>query len=450
MPSVRNPGLPRSQSLPGVGKLVNEPAYAQLVREHGHARVVEAIRAQIATERDGEAEGSERQAAVAARLREEVAPRLRRVINATGVILHTNLGRAPLSQAAVEALGVAAGYSNLELDLATGKRGERAALVSGLLTALFGCEAALAVNNNAAAVLLALTALCKSKEVVVSRGQLVEIGGSFRMPDVMRLSGARMVEVGTTNRTRAADYDAAVTDRTAALLRVHTSNFRVTGFTESASLAELAGIAKSHGVLLIDDLGSGATQAIADEPTIVDSVRSCDVVTFSGDKLLGGPQSGIVLGRADVIKKMSRHPLARALRIDKLTLAALEATLRQRLSSRSDEIPVDRMLHAPVENVRRRAAMWIVKLEERGVKTRLIDGMSAVGGGSLPAHPIPTVLIAIAGPASRIATALRQGDPPVIARIEKDECCLDPRTVLTGEDETLLDAVELALASLGK
>ncbi len=450
MPSVRNPGLPRSQSLPGVGKLVNEPAYAQLVREHGHARVVEAIRAQIATERDGEAEGSERQAAVAARLREEVAPRLRRVINATGVILHTNLGRAPLSQAAVEALGVAAGYSNLELDLATGKRGERAALVSGLLTALFGCEAALAVNNNAAAVLLALTALCKSKEVVVSRGQLVEIGGSFRMPDVMRLSGARMVEVGTTNRTRAADYDEAVTDRTAALLRVHTSNFRVTGFTESASLAELAGIAKSHGVLLIDDLGSGATQAIADEPTIVDSVRSCDVVTFSGDKLLGGPQSGIVLGRADVIKKMSRHPLARALRIDKLTLAALEATLRQRLSSRSDEIPVDRMLHAPVENVRRRAAMWIVKLEERGVKTRLIDGMSAVGGGSLPAHPIPTVLIAIAGPASRIATALRQGDPPVIARIEKDECCLDPRTVLTGEDETLLDAVELALASLGK
>jgi len=450
MPSVRNPGLPRSQSLPGVGKLVNEPAYAELVREHGHARVVEAIRAQIATERDGEAEGSERQAAVAARLREEVAPRLRRVINATGVILHTNLGRAPLSQAAVEALGVAAGYSNLELDLATGKRGERAALVSGLLTALFGCEAALAVNNNAAAVLLALTALCKSKEVVVSRGQLVEIGGSFRMPDVMRLSGARMVEVGTTNRTRAADYDEAVTDRTAALLRVHTSNFRVTGFTESASLAELAGIAKSHGVLLIDDLGSGATQAIADEPTVVDSVRSCDVVTFSGDKLLGGPQSGIVLGRADVIKKMSRHPLARALRIDKLTLAALEATLRQRLSSRSDEIPVDRMLHAPVENVRRRAAMWIVKLEERGVKTRLIDGMSAVGGGSLPAHPIPTVLIAIAGPASRIAMALRQGDPPVIARIEKDECCLDPRTVLTGEDETLLDAVELALASLGK
>src|SRR5256885_13688624 len=219
--------IERADSRPAVGRLVTEPAYAELVREHGRARVVEAIRAQIATERNGEADGSERHAAVAERLREVVAPRLRRVINATGVILHTNLGRAPLSQAAVEALGLAAGYSNLELDLSTGKRGERAALVAGLLTALFGCEAALVVNNNAAAVLLALTALCKGKEVVVSRGQLVEIGGSFRMPDVMRLSGARMVEVGTTNRTRAADYDAAVTDRTAAPLKGHTSNLSV-------------------------------------------------------------------------------------------------------------------------------------------------------------------------------------------------------------------------------
>ncbi len=450
MPPLWNPGLPGSQSLPGVGTLINEPAYAELVREHGRARVVEAIRAQIATERNGANDGSERHAAVAARLSEGVAPRLRRVINATGVILHTNLGRAPLSQSAVEALGVAAGYSNLELDLATGKRGERAALVAGLLTQLFRCEAALVVNNNAAAVLLALTALCKGKEVVVSRGQLVEIGGSFRMPDVMRLSGARMVEVGTTNRTRAADYDEAVSERSAALLRVHTSNFRVTGFTESAALADLAEIAKAHGVLLIDDLGSGATAAIADEPTVADSVKVCDVVTFSGDKLLGGPQSGIVLGRADVIKKMSRHPLARALRIDKLSLAALEATLRQRLTGRGDEIPVDRMLHAPVENIRRRAAMWTVKLEERGVRTKLIEATSAVGGGSLPEHAIPTILIAIAGPASRIAAALREGDPPVIARIDKDECCLDPRTVLRGEDETLLDAVEVAVASIGK
>ena len=407
-----------------------------------------AIRAQIAAERQDGASAETRRDAVAARLRAEIAPRLRRVINASGVILHTNLGRAPLSKAAVDALAVAAGYSNLELDLETGKRGERAALVEGLLTSLFGGEAALAVNNNAAAVLLALTALTKGKEVVVSRGQLVEIGGAFRMPDVMRLSGARMVEVGTTNRTRAADYDQAVTSRTAALLRVHTSNYRVTGFTESASLAELAEIAHRHGILLIDDLGSGAHEAIGDEPTVPESVPLCDVVTFSGDKLLGGPQAGIVVGKADPVRKMARHPLARAVRIDKLTLAALEATLRQRLTGHADDLPVERMLRAPAEEMRRRAAFWSVKLADRGVETELVEGASAAGGGSLPEHPVPTVLLAIAGPASRLATALRRGAPPVIARVEKDRCCLDPRTVLKGEDEDLVDAVEVAAASV--
>ena len=437
----------RAVSLPAVGTLVNEPAYAGLVKEYGRGRVVAAIREQLAAERGG-SDGADRVAGVESRLRSLVAPRLRRVINATGVILHTNLGRAPLSKAAVDALAVAAGYSNLELDLETGKRGERAALVSGLLATLFGCDAAFAVNNNAAAVLLALTALTKGKEVVVSRGQLVEIGGSFRMPDVMRLSGARMVEVGTTNRTRARDYEEAVTPRTGALLRVHTSNFRVTGFTESAPLAELAEVARRHGVLLIDDLGSGAAEPIGDEPTVAESLAHCDVVTFSGDKLLGGPQAGIVLGRGErgveAVKRMSRHPLARALRIDKLTLAALEATLRQRLTERAGEIPVERMLRGPVENVRRRAALWSVKLAERGVETRLVEGTSAVGGGSLPEHGVATVLLAIKGPASRLSTALRRGEPPVIARIEDDECCLDPRTVLTGEDEMLIDAVEAA------
>ncbi len=447
MRRVSNSRLHGSVSLPAVGTLVNEPAYAELVEQYGRMRVVEAIRHQIAAERAGEDDGATRLAAVSARLQTAVAPRLRRVINATGVILHTNLGRAPLSQAAIEALGVAAGYSNVELNLETGKRGERASLISDLLTALFECEAAFAVNNNAAAVLLALTALCKGKEVIVSRGQLVEIGGSFRMPDVMRLSGARMVEVGTTNRTRASDYAEAITPRTAALLRVHTSNFRVTGFVESAGLGELAEIARRHALLLIDDLGSGAMQAIADEPTVAESLRHCDVVTFSGDKLLGGPQAGIIAGRAEPVYKMARHPLARALRIDKLTLAALEATLRQRIIGRAGEIPVERMLHAPVEDVRRRAAMWSVKLEERGVRTRLVEGSSEVGGGSLPGRPIPTVLLAIEGPASRIATALRRGVPPVIARIEKDECCLDPRTVLRGEDEALIDAVEAAALS---
>ena len=416
--------------------------------------MVAALRDQVATERNGTAvSDDERLGQVEASLRRTMAPALRRVINASGVILHTNLGRAPLSRAAVDAVvAAAAGYTNLELDLETGRRGERSALVAGLLTALFECEAALAVNNNAAAVLLALTALCKGREVIVSRGQLVEIGGSFRMPDVMRMSGARMVEVGTTNRTRAADFEEAVTPRTAAVLRVHTSNFRVAGFTESAGIAEMAAVAHTRGLLLIDDLGSGAVEAIADEPTIAESLKHCDIVTFSGDKLMGGPQAGIVLAATEAgaagVRKMARHPLARAVRIDKLTLAALEATVKQRLSGRDDEIPVQRMLRVPVEDVRRRAAHWSVKLEDRGVASQLIAGESAVGGGSVPGHGIPTMLVALEGPASRLATALRRGDPPVIARIENDACCLDPRTVLRGEDETLIDAVEVAARSI--
>jgi len=263
-----------------------------------------------------------------------------------------------------------------------------------------------------------------------------------------------MVEVGTTNRTRAADYDQAVTPRTAVLLRVHTSNFRVMGFTESASLAELSAVARRHSLLLVDDLGSGAAEPVGDEPTVAESLEHCDVVTFSGDKLLGGPQSGIVLARREAgvaaVNKMARHPLARALRVDKLTLAALEATLRQRLTGHANEIPVERMLHSPVKDVRRRAAMWSVKLAERGVETNLVEGSSAVGGGSLPEHAVATVLLAITGPASRWSTALRRGDPPVIARIEKDVCCLDPRTVLRGEDETLIDAVEVAARGIAR
>jgi L-seryl-tRNA(Ser) seleniumtransferase len=424
------------------------------VADFGRASVVSALRDQVATERSGaEVSDDQRLDQVEASLRKAMAPALRRVINASGVILHTNLGRAPLSRAAVDAVAAAAaGYTNLELDLDTGRRGERSALVAGLLTALFECDAALVVNNNAAAVLLALTALCKGREVIVSRGQLVEIGGSFRMPDVMRMSGARMVEVGTTNRTRAADFEEAVTARSGAFMRVHTSNFRVEGFTESPGLAEMAAVAHARGLLLIDDLGSGAVESIADEPTVAESLKQCDIVTFSGDKLLGGPQAGIVLAATEAgaagVRKMARHPLARAVRIDKLTLAALEATLKQRISGRDDEIPVHRMLHVSVDEVRRRAAFWSVKLEDRGVASRLIAGESAVGGGSVPGHGLPTFLVSIEGPASRLAAALRRGDPPVIARIENDACCLDPRTVLRGEDETLIDAVEVAARSL--
>jgi L-seryl-tRNA(Ser) seleniumtransferase len=273
------------------------------------------------------------------------------------------------------------------------------------------------------------------------------------MPDVMRLSGARMVEVGTTNRTRAADYEDGVTDRTAALLRVHTSNYRVSGFTESASLVDMEAVARRHDVLLIDDLGSGASEPIADEPTVAESLRLSDVVTFSGDKLLGGPQAGVILTRsakgAEAVRKLSRHPLARAVRIDKLTLAALEATLRLRLAGRLEDIPVERMLRVQIEEIRRRAGLWSVKLEERGVKNSLVPGDSAVGGGSLPGHALPTMLIALSGPASRLSTALRRGDPAVLTRIEKDACCIDPRTVLRGEDEQLIDAVEAAVKSVG-
>ena len=426
-----------------------------MVAEFGRAQVVDAIREQVASERtEGVLDDAERGGRVSARLRALAAPRIRRVINASGVILHTNLGRAPLSRAAVEALAVAGAYSNLELDLETGRRGERADLLYGPLNRLFVCQTALVVNNNAAAVLLTLTALCKGREVIVSRGQLVEIGGSFRMPDVMRLSGARMVEVGTTNRTRASDYEDAVTPKTSALMRVHTSNYRVSGFTESASLVDMEAIARRHDVLLIDDLGSGAVEVMADEPTVSESLRLADVVTFSGDKLLGGPQAGVILARSpkgvEAVRKLSRHPLARAVRIDKLTLAALEATLRQRLAGHFDDIPVERMLRLQIEEIRRRGGMWSVKLEERGVKNMLTPAESAVGGGSLPGHGLPTMLIALAGPASRLATALRRGDPPVIARIEKDACCLDPRTVLRGEDEQLIDAVEAAVKTVLK
>lgn len=455
MRRLRNPRVQRPVSLPAVGRLINQPHYAGLVEEFGRGQVVEAIRDQVAAERDHEVlDDVERSRRVSARLQSNAAPRLRRVINASGVILHTNLGRAPLSRSAIDALAVAGGYSNLELDLETGRRGERAHLLLGLLNRLFDCQAALVVNNNAAAVLLALTALCKGREVIVSRGQQVEIGGSFRMPDVMRLSGARMVEVGTTNRTRAADYEDAVTTKTAALLRVHTSNYRVTGFTESASLMEMEAVARRYDALLIDDLGSGAAETMADEPTVGESLRLADVVTFSGDKLLGGPQAGLILARSakgvEAVRKLSRHPLARAVRIDKLTLGALEATLTQRLAGHLEDIPVERMLRMQIEEIRRRAGLWSVKLEERGVATTLIAGESAAGGGSLPGHPLPTILIALTGPASRLATALRRGEPPVIARIEKDACCLDARTVLRGEDEQLIDAVEAAVKSVLK
>lgn len=442
--------ISRADALPAVGRLLNQAGYRRLAEAYSHALLVAALRDELEGERSaGVSDDGERLAHVEARLRGWTRPSLRRVINATGVVLHTNLGRAPLSPPAQQAVAeAAAGYSNLELDLAGGRRGERATHVASLLSRLTGAEAALAVNNNAGAVLLMLTALARGREVIVSRGEQVEIGGAFRMPDVMRASGARMVEVGTTNRTRLSDYAEAVTQRTAALLRVHTSNFRVTGFTEKPSLGDLAGLARERGLLLLDDLGSGALEDVADEPAVPDSVAHADLVAFSGDKLLGGPQAGILVGREELVRKLSRHPLARALRIDKLSLAALEATLRQHLLGRSEEVPVLRMLRLPADEVRRRAAWWTVKLGDRDIRSRVLEAESAAGGGSLPEVGLRTWLVALEGPASRLLTALRLGDPPVIARIAEDHCCLDPRTVLAGEDEPLFDAVERAYASL--
>jgi len=437
--------------LPAVGTLLNEHGYRRLAERYPRPLVADAVRDQLAAERaDGGApQPDERLARVAERLAAWTAPRLRGVINATGVVLHTNLGRAPVSAAAASAAAaVAAGYSNLELDLETGRRGDRSSLVAPLLTRLTGAEAALVVNNNAAAVLLMLAALARGREVIVSRGQQVEIGGAFRMPDVMRLSGARMVEVGTTNRTRAADYDAAAGERTAALLRVHTSNFRVTGFTESTSLAEMAAVARARGALLLDDLGSGALDEVLDEPAVAVSVALADVVTFSGDKLVGGPQAGIVLGREEPVRRMAKHPLARAVRVDKMTLAALEVTLRERLLGSPS--PVARMLAAGPDELRRRAGWLMVRLAERGVEAERLDGASAVGGGSLPGQELPTVLLALPGPASRLAAALRRGEPPVLARIEGGRCCLDLRTVLRGQDDQLQVAIEAAVAAVAR
>jgi L-seryl-tRNA(Ser) seleniumtransferase len=374
-------------------------------------------------------------------------PTLRPVINASGVILHTNLGRAPLSRAALHAADtVALGYANLEYDLAKGKRGSRLIHAEGLLTRLTGAEAALVVNNNAAAVLLALMALARRRGVVIARSQLVEIGGGFRVPDVMKQSGARLIEVGATNRVRAADYEEALAEGRAALvMRAHRSNFRLIGFTEEPSLAELARLAHATGLPLVDDLGSGALldtarYGMAHEPMVQESLQAgVDLVCFSGDKLLGGPQAGIIVGRADLIARLKKHPLARAIRADKLCLAALSATLLHYVKDEAErEIPIWRMIAARPESLQARAQSWADALGSGTV----IEGQSTVGGGSLPGETLPTWLLALAAPhPTRLMARLRQGRPPVIARLEDGRALLDPRTVLEEQEEFLLDVI---------
>ena len=408
-----------------------------------HELALEAARAVLERAREEISAGREPEPLVDAVL-EELArarrPSLRRVLNATGVLVHTNLGRAPLAAAALERVAeVGAGYSNLEYDVERGERGSRQDHLAPLLRRLTGAEAALVVNNNAAAVLLALAALAEGREVVVSRGELIEIGDGFRIPDVLARSGARLVEVGTTNRTRAADYDRALGPETALLLRVHQSNFRVVGFSERPALAELAAVATRTGLPLVDDLGSGALASVGDEPTPAESLRAgADLVCFSGDKLLGGPQAGVVVGRAELVEKLRRHPLQRALRADKLTLAALEGTLQLALdpATRGD-VPVLRMLHEPLEQVRARAE----RLADL-VSGEVEETLARVGGGALPLAELPSAACAVA---EELAKPLRLGEPPVIGIIRDARLLLDCRTLSDAE----VDQVAAAVAAAG-
>ncbi|HZQ02893.1 MAG TPA: L-seryl-tRNA(Sec) selenium transferase [Gaiellaceae bacterium] len=405
-----------------------------------HAAAVAAAREALAQAREEIAAGADpgdlaaRVLAVAAA---HVAPRLRRTINATGVVLHTNLGRAPLAEAALERVReVAAGYSNLEYDLATGSRGSRHDHLAALLRRLTGAEDALVVNNNAAAVLLALAALAEGCEVVVSRGELLEIGDGFRIPDVLARSGARLVEVGTTNRTRAADYEAAVGPETAAILRVHPSNFRIVGFTERPPLRELAELAQRARLLLVDDLGSGSLVPFEDEPLVGESLAAdVGLVTFSGDKLLGGPQAGIVLGRAELVAQLRRHPLQRALRPDKLTLAALEGTLLLYADPERAlaELPALRALREPLERVRARAERLAAL-----VGGRVVETTARAGGGALPLLELPSAACAVE---LELAAALRLAEPPVVAVVRDELTLLDCRTIGDAEVGTVAAAV---------
>jgi len=446
--------------IPAIEQLRQREAMRALETRYGRGALVEALRAETAALRERLASGHigavtlneavdaiERGAE--ARLRAAMRPSLVRVINATGVIVHTNLGRAPLSDAALARVhDVAGGYTNLEYDLGRGGRGRRDVHAESLVARLTGAEAAVVVNNNAAATMLLLAALAAGREVIISRGELVEIGGGFRVPDVMAQSGAILREVGTTNRTRAADYAAAIGDRTALILRVHPSNFRVVGFTERPSLDELVALGQRFNVAVAEDLGSGwlgwpersaLPESLRDEPIVSESIAAgLDVVCFSGDKLLGGPQAGIIAGRRAALDVIRRHPLMRAVRVDKLTYAALEATLEEHAIGRGQQdVPVQRMLAMPVEEIARRAEAVASALTRAGWIARVIDGVSTIGGGSAPGAELRTRLVELQCEglsADRIESQLRALETPIVARIQDDRVVLDLRTVLPSED----------------
>lgn len=452
--------------LPSIAAVTTDPTVADVARglrpeivTAVAQRVVERVRRAILAGEEG-ADPEQVIPEVRAELARLLEPRLATVINGTGVVIHTNLGRAPVSAETAQAmLDAATTYTPLELQIETGRRGGRMDEVTRLMRALTGAEATLVVNNNAAAILLTLSALCAGREVILSRGQAVEIGGGFRVPDVMAQSGARLVEVGTTNRTYARDYEAAITEETAALLAVHWSNFRIIGFTTQPSLEELAEIARRRGLVLIEDLGSGclidtAPYGLAHEPTVGESLAAgVDVVCFSGDKLLGGPQAGIISGRADLIRRIAAHPLARAVRADKTALAGVAATLRHYLRGDvTQTVPIWRMIAAPVEALEERCRAWAAALEAAG-PLRVVPSRAAVGGGSLPGETLESRALAIdAAVAARhgltldaLAARLRTGSPSLMPHVAEDHLLIDARTVLPDQDAGVVRAVATAL-----
>ena len=464
------------RELPSVDEAVRASALLPLVEAHGAAAVTDAARSVLVRLREeissGLLDGSGVRvalqglsSAIEKQLVHSLSYSQRTVINATGVILHTNLGRAPLSESALRHIAETAGaYSNLEFDVETGERGKRDVHVDGLFRKLLAGSAAvppseskaistIVVNNNAAAVLLALNTLAEDGEVIVSRGELVEIGGSFRIPDVMAKSGARLRELGTTNRTRVADYENAINERTRALLRVHRSNFEISGFTERPALAELAALARSRNIPLLEDLGSGAivdlrTFGISGEPNVLDSLHAAvDVVTYSGDKLLGGPQAGLLSGRSDLIARMRKNSLFRALRVDKLTYAALAATLLAYVKQDHASIPALRMMRLTPQEISARAEVLLQELRSAAPAWQLeiVDGESVVGGGAAPSTVLPTRLIALQRPGSTaewLSTRLRHSDPPIVARVEDGRVLLDLRTVFPEQDHAIAVAIQ--------
>jgi L-seryl-tRNA(Ser) seleniumtransferase len=454
--------------IPKVDSVLDHPSVKVLFHTVPELRVKEGVRLEIDETRklvlDGRISDSayleiDRVAGAASRrVLDMDRPRLRKVINATGVVIHTNLGRSPLSEEAVKQIAMAAkGYSNLEYDIGSGKRGSRDDLVEELICRLTGAEAATVVNNNAAAVMLALRTLAQGKEVVVSRGELVEIGGSFRIPDVMEASGAVLAEVGTTNRTRISDYEKSITADTALLLKVHTSNYRIVGFAEEVSIRDLVELGRKRKIPAAVDLGSGCLVDLREmglahgEPTVAEVLaQGADVVTFSGDKLLGGPQCGIIVGSAKYIEQIKKNPMKRALRVGKLTLSALEATLKAYLdpATAAKRIPTLSMLSATKKSVADRARRFAKRIADLPVRTSTVSSVSRVGGGSLPLEELPTMLLALQPDkmsANDLEERLRMQDPPVVARIVEDKLCLDLRTVMQRELGELEKGIRCAL-----